>query len=113
MKMFFNLILAILIFLAVSSGVTKVMLMQQEVEFFGQYGFTNPILIVFGTIQLFGGALLAIPKTRVIGAAIIAITFLISAVILVMASNVPMAIVTLVCIVLLGFIIKQSVNKVL
>lgn len=113
MKIFFNLILVILIFLAVSSGVTKVMLMQQDVEFFGQYGFTNPILIVFGIIQLFGGAFLAIPKTRVIGAAIVAITFLISAVILVMASNVPMTIVTLVCIVLLGFIIKKSVNRVL
>jgi hypothetical protein len=31
-------ILAVLIFLAVSSGITKVLLMRQDVEFFGKYG---------------------------------------------------------------------------
>ncbi|WP_126454745.1 hypothetical protein [Sulfuriflexus mobilis] len=39
--------LAILVFLAASSGVTKIMLMPQDVEFFGNYGFTNPILMLF------------------------------------------------------------------
>lgn len=108
MKAFITVILAILVFLAVSSGVTKIMLMQQDVEFFGHYGFTNPILITYGVIQLLGGILLAFPKTRVVGAFVVAITFLISLVVLVIAGNTPVAIITLVCVTLLGFIVKQS-----
>ena len=108
MKTIFNIVLIALIFLAVSSGVTKVILMQQEVDFFSQYGFTKPLLILFGIAQLIGGVLLGIPKSRVIGAVIVAITFLLSALMLLMASHVPMAIVSLVCTLLLGFVIKRS-----
>ncbi len=111
MKIFINIILFILVFLAVSSGITKVMLMQQDVDFFGSYGFTNPILIMYGVIQLVGGALLAFPKTRIIGAVIVALTFLISAVVLAMAGNIPVTIVTLVCVLLLVLVIKQSPGR--
>jgi len=48
MEIFYNVILFILVFLAISSGITKIMLMQQDLEFFGNYGFTNPILITYG-----------------------------------------------------------------
>jgi hypothetical protein len=34
------------------------MLMQQDVESIGAYGFTNPILIAYGVVQLLGGILL-------------------------------------------------------
>lgn len=103
--------LVILVFLAVSSGMTKTMLMQQDVEFFGQYGFTNPILIAFGIAQILGGFLLVMPKTRVIGAVIVAITFLISAIVLFMAGNIPVAIITLVFTLFSAYIIKNpSIN---
>jgi hypothetical protein len=85
--------------------------MQQDVEFFGKYGFTNPILIAYGAVQLLGGILLILPKSRIIGAVLVAITFLVSAVVLAMEGNIPVTIVTLICIVLLGFIIKLSLNK--
>lgn len=111
MKVFLKLILVILVFLAVSSGITKIMLMQQDVVLFGEYGFTNPILITYGVIQLIGGILLVLPKTRVIGALLVAITFLISLVVLVMAGKIPVAIVTLICIALLCLIIKQTFDK--
>lgn len=107
MKIFLYTMLVILVFLAVSSGITKTMLMQQDVEFFGQYGFTNPILIAFGITQILGGFLLVMPKTRVIGAVIVAITFLISAVVLIMAGNFPVAILTIFFTLFLGYIIKQ------
>ena len=108
MKILFYIVLAILILLSVSSGATKIILMQHDVDFFSQYGFTNPLLIGFGVTQLLGALLLVLPKTRIIGTAIIAITFLISAIILFIASNIPMAIVTLIFILLLGFVAKQS-----
>jgi len=64
MKVFFNIVLFILVFLAVFSSITKIMLVQKNVEFFGDYGFTNPVLITYGVIQLARGILLAFSKTH-------------------------------------------------
>lgn len=111
MKIVFNVVLAALVLLAVSSGVTKIMLMQQDVEFFGRYGFTDLLLIAFGCSQLVGGVLLAIPKTRVVGAIVVAITFVISAGVLFMAGKIPIALVTLVCVLLLVAIATVAIRK--
>ncbi len=112
MKLASTIILIILMFLAISSGVTKIALLQQEVDFFGKYGFTNPILIAFGATQLIGGVLLAFKKTRFSGAAIVAITFLISLVVLLMEGNIPVSIVTLLATLMLGIVMKQNWNAV-
>ena len=111
MNVLLKLNLVILVILATSSGVTKIILMQQDVDFFGQYGFTNPILIAYGATQLTGGALLIAPMTRLAGAIIVAITFLISAVVLIMAGNIPVTIFTLIALLMLGVVMKQSHGK--
>lgn len=111
MKIMYKVLLVILVFLAVSSGLTKVMLMQQDVEFFGKYGFTNPVLIAFGLTQLLAGILLVLPNTRVIGASLVAITFLISAVVLFMDGNILVTVITLIFVALLGFVIYKSLGK--
>lgn len=108
MKVAYTIILAVLTFLAISSGMTKVLLMPRDVDFFGQYGFSNTILIVYGTVQLIGGFLLPFGKTRFVGAVIVAITFLVSLVVLLMDGNIPVGIVTFVMTLLLGVVIKQS-----
>ena len=97
-------------FLAIFSGVTKIALMQQEVDFFGKYGFSNPILIAYGATQLIGGLLLPFKRTRFYGAAIVAITFLISLVVLFMDGNIPVSIVTVVATLLSGMVMKQNWN---
>ena len=106
LKIFFYIVLVVLVLLAMSSGITKLLLMPQDVEFFGQYGFSNPILIAYGLVQLIGGLLLAIPKSRIIGALLVAITFLISAALLALSGNIPITLVTLLFTALLGFIVK-------
>ena len=111
MAIFHNITLAILVVLAVASGATKILLMQQDVEFFGEYGFTDPILVTYGVIQLIAGVLLALPGTRIVGACVVAATFVISAAVLVMAGKIAVAIITLVCVVLLGFIVNRSQSK--
>jgi len=108
MKIAIGVLLAILTFLAVSSGLTKIILMQQEVDFFGRYGFSNPLLIAFGAVQLIGGILLPFRKTRFTGAAIVASTFLVSLAILLMDGNLPMSIVTAVVTLLLLIVMKLS-----
>jgi len=107
-KIAFAIILVILTFLAISAGITKVVLMQRDVDFFGRYGFSDAILIVYGTVQLIGGFLLPFNKTRFVGAAIVAITFLVSLVVLLMDGNIPVSIVTIVMTLLLGVVMKQS-----
>ena len=107
-KVFFNLILVALIFLTVFSGVTKILLMQQDTELFDQYGFTNPVLIAYGATQLIGGLLLVLPRTRATGAIIVAVTFLISVIVLTMAGKVLVTVVTLFFTLLLEFVALQS-----
>ncbi len=87
------------------------MLMPQDADFFGKYGFTNSILIAYGATQLIGGILLIIQRTRFIGSAIVAITFLISAVVLILDKNIPVTIITFVAVAMLGIVMKQSLKK--
>ena len=108
MKVVYMIILVVLILLAVSSGATKILLMQQDVDFFGKYGFSDPILVIYGLVQLIGGLLLVFKRTRFVGAAIVAITFLISLVVILMEGNIPVGIITVIAILLLGVIMKQS-----
>lgn len=108
MKLVSTVILVLLILLAISSGITKIALMQQDVDFFGKYGFSNLMLVALGATQLIGGALLALRKTRFSGAAIVAITFLVSLVLLLMEGNLPVSAATSVAIALLGVTMKQS-----
>ena len=103
--------LVILVFLATSSGITKVILMPQDVEFYGNYGFTNPILILFGASQLIGGVMLIIKKTRFAGAVLVAITFAISSVVLIMAQKTGFTIVTVITLLMLGVVMKQSIAE--
>ena len=111
MKIASTIILVILIFLAIFSGATKIALVQADVEFFGKYGFSTPMLIAFGATQLAGGVLMSFPKTRFSGAAIVAITFVVSLVLLLVDGNIPVSIVTFVATLLLGVVMKRSWNS--
>ena len=51
-------ILTILVILAALSGITKVLLMEQEMTFFGNHGFTSAMIVAFGVVQLAGAALM-------------------------------------------------------
>jgi len=108
MRLVWTIILVVLTFLAVSSGITKVILMEQELNFFSKYGFSNPILISYGAIQLIGGALLPFRKTRFAAAAVVAMTFIVSLVVLLADGNMPLSAVTAVATLLLGAVMVQS-----
>ena len=108
MRIASTLVLVLLIFLSMFSGATKVALMPEDVDFFGRYGFSNPMLIAFGATQFIGGVLMPFRRARFVGAAIAAITFLVSLVLLLMDGNMPVSIVTAVATFLLGIVMKQS-----
>ena len=101
-------VLVILIFLALSSGMTKVTMMQQDVDFFGKYGFTNSILIGYGALQIIGGVLLIFRQTRFVGAVIVAVTFVISLIVLLLEGNIPVSIATALATLALLIVMKLS-----
>ena len=108
MKSVSTVILVILVLVAVSSGTTKLLLMEQDVNFFIKNGFTRSMLMTFGFVQVLGGLLMVFAKTRFVGAAIVAITFLVSFVMLIFDGNLPVSIVTAIAMLLLGAVMKQS-----
>lgn len=108
MKVISTLILVILTLLSVSAGISKIVLLEQDVEFFGKFGFSDPALIGFGLAQLLGGLLLISIRTRFIGAAVVGVTFLVSLALLLVDGNLPISIITAVATLLLGIVMKQS-----
>lgn len=108
MKIAFKVVLVVLVFLAVSSGITKIMLMDQDLVFFGAYGFSEAGLIAFGVTQLVGGILMVVPKVRMYGALIVAVTFVVSLALLLMDTNYPVAGITVFATVLLVWVAKSS-----
>ena len=111
MKILLKINLAILVLLAVSSGITKVMLMSQEVAFFSSVGFNDLLLIIFGISQVVGGLALIFVKTRLIGSIIVGLTFVLSAVVLFMASKLVLVGITAVTLVMLGIVMKKSIKN--
>ena len=101
-------LIAILAALAILSGASKVALMPQDVEFFGRYGIAGIGLMGFGALQLMGGVGLLLAKTRFASAAVIAVTFIASLVLLILDGNVPVTIVTALATALLVFVMKIS-----
>ena len=108
MKIAYLVLIGLLVFLAGSSGLTKIMLMDQEVEFFGKFGVAGPLIIGFGIVQLIGAVLLIFTRTRITGAVLIAITFVMSAYMLIVEGNWPFTIATLLALVLLGSVISKT-----
>lgn len=100
MKIAITIVAVLIGLLSIAAGGAKVALVPEEVEFLGQFGLTNALIVVFGAIQVLAGLLIVIPKTRVVGSIIAALGFAVSAVLLVMAGNTAFAGVSLVPVVL-------------
>ena len=101
-------VLSTLVFLASSSGATKIMLMAQDPDFFSKYGFSNAMLMAFGAVQFIGGVMIVFAPTRFWGAASVAATFAISLVLLAIEGSIGFAIVACVTLVLLGLVMQQG-----
>ena len=100
MKIAITIIAVLIGLLSIAAGGAKVALVPEEVEFLGQFGLTNALIVVFGTVQVLAGLLMVMPKTRVVGSIIAALGFAASAVLLVMAGNAAFAGVSLLPVVL-------------
>ncbi len=73
--------------LSIAAGIPKVMRMTEEVKFFESAGLGTTSVVIFGLVQLVGGALLVFRGTRMWGAAVVALAFLGSAAMLFVAER--------------------------
>lgn len=71
-------LLGALILLSIATAITKLIQMPAEIELFENAGFSLPMTIGFGIIQLIGGILLIPSSLRRYGAMIMFITFVIA-----------------------------------
>jgi hypothetical protein len=80
MKILYIITLGLLSLLSIAAGAAKVMQVPQEMAFLQSFGLSVTAIIAFGSIQIVAGILLAIPKTRLYGAGLVSLGFLISSV---------------------------------
>jgi hypothetical protein len=108
MKIVNNLLIIILALMSIAAGAAKIMLAPQEVQFLQSFGMNNPVIIIFGVIQIIGGALLAHKRVRLYGAFIVALGLLASTALIFFSGNVTFGLFSLLSVVLAIFVIKQS-----
>lgn len=100
--------LVVLVLLSISSGISKIILLPQEVEFFGGAGYSNTLIIMYGAAQLAGAVLLIFRKARIAGAATMAVTFAISTIVIFANGNVVFGLVSILPILMAGFILTSA-----
>jgi hypothetical protein len=82
MKIFRIALIAVIAILGLSAGTAKVLLLPAELEFFSKAGLGETMLSLLGIIQLLGAILFVFLKTRKAGAYILALTFLLSSMVI-------------------------------
>lgn len=66
--------------LSIATGVFKLMQQQADIELFKAIGFCSVMVTMLGLIQLIGGIMLILPKTRKLGAIVMIPTFIIASI---------------------------------
>lgn len=97
-------ILVLLILMSLAAGAAKIMQMPQEMTFFQDIGLSLGLLVPLGVVQVIGGLLAAIPKTRKFGAIVMALVFLASAIMVFMSGHIGFGVISLIPAALAGWL---------
>ena len=108
MKILNIVLIIVIVLLSIAAGIAKVMGAPQEVEFLQSFGFNSMLIMVYGVVQIVGGALLAVPKTIKVGAIITILAFLLSSVLIFISGNLIFGLVSLLPVLITGVIYWQS-----
>lgn len=77
----------LLALLSAAAGAAKVMLVPEEAAFLAQFGLSEVQIIAFGALQIGGAILMVVPYSRMLGSALVTVSFLVSAGLLLAAGN--------------------------
>ena len=103
-------LLAIVVLLGLGSGIAKVMLLADDLHFFGKIGLSEVGIQIFGTLQMIGALMLPFQKWRFLGSLILIITFLSSTSLLLISGNISFGIFSILPIALIVILLKLK-NK--
>lgn len=95
--------------LSIAAGVPKIMQMPQELQFLSSIGLNGVLVSVVGAVQVLGGVLLVPLKTRLPGAAVAEMAFILSSVAIFMSGNTQFGIISLLPVLLLNVVILAHV----
>jgi hypothetical protein len=98
------LIVAVIAILSVAAGLAKVMRSPQEIEFLQGLGLSIFVIMVYGLIQIIGGVLMAPEKTRMPGAVLVTLGFVVSTVLIFIGGNVTFGLISVIPAALAGVI---------
>ena len=104
MKIVHILIVAAIAILSVAAGLAKVLQSQHEIEFLQGLGLSIFVIMVFGLMQIIGGVLMAPEKTRMPGAVLVTLGFVVSTVLIFMGGNVTFGLISVIPAALAGMI---------
>jgi len=107
MKIVKFLIIVVVALLSIAAGAAKVMQTPQEMEFLQGVGLSETLIMVFGLVQIAGGVLLVPQKTRLSGAVLAAMAFVVSTVLIFIGGNLAFGLFSILPIVLAGVLIYQ------
>jgi uncharacterized membrane protein YphA (DoxX/SURF4 family) len=108
MKIFQIILLIVIALMSLGAGAAKIMKMPQEVQFFETAGLSPTLLIVLGIVQVIGGLLLIVPKTRKPGAIIAGLGFLCSVITILMTGQIGFAAISLLPVLGAGFLATRD-----
>lgn len=108
MKYLFMTILVLIILLSMAAGGAKIMNMPQEIQLFTEAGLHPGWLVPFGLLQLLAGLAAIFGRTRLIGATLMALGFLVSSLIIFATGNMGFGIFSLVPVLLSLVILWRS-----
>lgn len=100
----------ILALLSVAAGIPKILQLPQELDFLQAIGFTAIAVSVLGVVQLAGGLLLFFKSSRVPGATLAGLAFLISSIAIFLGGNTAFALISLLPPALLVFVIYSAMR---
>jgi hypothetical protein len=87
----------LLALLGVAAGAAKMLQTPQEIAFFqGEMGFSSEAIMAFGLLQFVAGAMLVFKTTRLIGAALLGMTLLLSSIVIFMAGEIGFGVISLI-----------------
>ena len=110
MKIFQTVILVLLILLSFSAGIAKVLQVPDDVKFFQNAGLNLNLLMLLGVFQLASGILLIFQKTRIWGAIVLAVTLLISTIVIFINGQMLFGIISLLPIILVVIVVRKELE---
>lgn len=111
MKILNILLIVVIVLMSLAAGLAKIVLVPEEKTFLLGVGLNVAAIIAFGIIQVVAAVLLAIPKTKIVGAVMASVAFLLSAILVFMSGNTVFGAISLLPVIVSALIIYFSLRK--